>query len=376
MTNWNLTADSGGTVTVDDAEYVTIAGGTNISTSIAGTGSAVDPFVLTIDSTSVVSGTQNFIAKFTNATTVGDSRLFDNGSGSVGVGTTTTNVDSFGFSFGGGMFGLQLQDSDATASFGVLNSNSVGGGQLTGYKLGKNNVLLCPTGLDSADASISPAFERNVIIGGDASSTVQRETDVVLIGYGVGNGTNGVIDGDVLIGSQAGANLNAAGGAGSNCNVIIGRKAVFQGAIKRGVVAIGDSVAFGGVGEGATIVGVNAAYNASSTDGAVIIGQNAGGGSANNYTGELDNSVVIGNNAQATYTTQNLRNSVVIGSNARSAYIDSILIGVGVDNTAGPNTIHIGSSTHPTGVVTTEVNTSSKYWPVYINGVLQKVLLA
>ena len=324
MTNWNLTADSGGTVTVDDAEYVTIAGGTNISTSIAGTGSAVDPFVLTIDSTSVVSGTQNYIAKFTNATTVGDSRLFDNGTGSVGVGTATTNINSIGFSFASGIFGLGLQSTDVTTSFGVVNENDVTV-NLTSYKLGPNNVLIAPTGLDGADASLPASFERNVIIGGDASNTLQRETDLVVIGYGAAGGVNGLIDGDVVIGSQAAAILNAAGGAGSNANVIIGRRAAYQGSIKRGVVVIGDNAAFSGVDEGSTIIGVEAAYNTAVTDGAVIIGQYAGGGGANSYTGDLSNSVVIGNNAQASgVTTQNFTQGILIGANSRSEFGASI----------------------------------------------------
>ena len=375
MTNWNLTGDSGGTVTVDDAEYVTIAGGTNVSTSIAGTGTALDPFVLTIDSTSVISGTQNFIAKFTNATTVGDSRLFDNGTGSVGVGTSTTTIDSIAFSFASGIFGLGLQSTDTTTSFGVVNENDVTV-NLTGQKLGVSNVLICPTGLAGADASMASSFERNVVIGADSSDTLIRETDLVVIGHGAGGGVNGLIDGDVVIGSQAAGVLNAAGGAGSNSNVIIGRKAVYQGSIKRGIVAIGDNVSYNGIGDGATVIGVEAAYNAPTTAGAVVIGQYAGGGSANSYTGSLSDSIVIGHNSQATYTNENFTEGIILGTNSRSAYGSSILIGNHIDNSFGANTIHIGSASYPTGVVTTEVNTSSKYWPVYINGVLRKVLLA
>jgi len=379
MSSWNLTADSGGTQSITDAEYVSIEGGTNISTNLSGTGTIVDPYVIEIDSTSVVSGTQNYIAKFTNATTVGDSRVFDAGVAGrpIGIDSTAVTSPAFGLVFGDTLMGIGLQTNSSVTSFAVVNEFFANTGDLTANKFGQSNVLIAPTGLDAATPiPVNTSFKRNVVIGGEIAKTMTDETDCVLIGFNVHNGTNGPIPGDVVIGSGAASSANFTGGAGVNASILIGRNAANTGAIKRGAIAIGDNVAFNGIGEGSTLLGVEACYNTDNTTGAVVIGQYAGGGGGNNYTGELDNSVVIGNNAQATLTTENSTESVIIGAGARSAYGASIVIGRSADNNAGPNTIHIGSTTTPTGLVTTQVNTSSKYWPVYINGVLQKVLLA
>jgi len=69
-------------------------------------------------------------------------------------------------------------------------------------------------------------------------------------------------------------------------------------------------------------------------------------------------------------------NSIVIGANAFTNYDGSIVIGRNARNTAGPNTIHIGSMSHYAGAVNNGAQTSTKYWEVFINGNPQRILLA
>jgi hypothetical protein len=51
-------------------------------------------------------------------------------------------------------------------------------------------------------------------------------------------------------------------------------------------------------------------------------------------------------------------------------------IAIGVSTVVGAGEIGIGSSLYPAGTVASQVNTSTKYWQVTINGTVQKILLA
>jgi hypothetical protein len=65
--------------------------------------------------------------------------------------------------------------------------------------------------------------------------------------------------------------------------------------------------------------------------------------------------------------------TIVIGS---SSIADSGAIAIGCGIVVGAGQIAIGSSIYPVGTVASQVNTSSKYWEVVINGTVQKILLA
>jgi len=68
--------------------------------------------------------------------------------------------------------------------------------------------------------------------------------------------------------------------------------------------------------------------------------------------------------------------NIAIGNNINSNNYDySLMIGRSA-SVGGSNQIAIGSVSFPLGAVNTEVNTSSKYWEVIINGVTEKILLA
>ena len=49
---------------------------------------------------------------------------------------------------------------------------------------------------------------------------------------------------------------------------------------------------------------------------------------------------------------------------------------IGDDSPTANNQMVIGSISNAFGTVASQVNTSSKYWEVTINGVVQKILLA
>jgi len=373
MTSWNLTADSGGTQSITDAEYVSIEGGTNISTNLSGTGTLGDPYVIEINSTSVVSGTLNYIAKFTGATTVGNSKVYDNGLGTDPIGIATTDVGrpGYGISMGENMFGIELDDA-ANTSFVVLQKNATA--DLYNNKFGINNILIAPEGLNDANPAVVGEFAYNVVIGSQVAQKMTTETDNVIIGYRAGCGVNGTQYGSVIIGSRAAENANFGSGLNSTASIVIGRGAAQNatGGTKQGFIVIGDQACNSGVGEGAVVIGTNAAATTGDTPSSVIIGDN----NLANFTGVAQNAVVIGNENQNTGASGTATTCIIIGTNNDSYYQDSLLLGQDVINSAGAGTVHIGSSAHNLGSVNTQTNTSSKYWEVFINGQPQKILLA
>ena len=374
MSSWNLTADSGGTQSITDAEYVSIEGGTNISTNLSGTGTIGDPYVIEINSTSVVSGTLNFISKFTGATTVGDSKVYDDGSSAKPIGISTTDVarPGYGITLGVNMFGIELDNTNNNESFVVLSKDATA--DLYNNKFGLNNILIAPEGLNTASPTVPADFTRNVVIGSNVAQTMTTETDNVIIGYRAACGTNGPQFGSVIIGSKAAELANFGSGLNSSASVIIGRGAAQNatGGNKQGFIVIGDRACNSGVGEGAVVIGSLAASTSGDTASSVIIGDN----NMANFTGVAQNAVIIGSENQNTGAAGTATTCIIIGQNSDSYYQDSLLIGQDVINNAGTGTVHIGSAAHPLGSVNTQVNTSSKYWEVFINGQPQKILLA
>ena len=373
MSSWNLSADSGGTQSITDAEYVSIEGGTNISTNLSGTGTLGDPYVIEINSTSVISGTLNYIAKFTGATTVGNSKVYDNGAAAEPIGISTTDVGraGYGVALGENMFGIEMDDATGT-SFVVLQKNATS--DLYNNKFGINNILIAPEGLLTANPAVVGEFAKNVVIGSEVAQTMTTETDNVIIGYRAGCGANGTQYGSVIIGSRAAENANFGSGLNSTASVVIGRGAAQNatGGNKQGFIVIGDQACNSGVGEGAVVIGTNASATTGDTASSVIIGDN----NMANFTGVAQNAVVIGTENQNTGASGTATTCIIIGTNNDSFYSDSLLLGQDVVNNAGAGTVHIGSSGHNLGSVNTQTNTSSKYWEVFINGQPQKILLA
>ena len=301
--------------------------------------------------------------------------MFDAGDATkpIGIGTTDLGRAGYGLGFAQNLQGIELYN-DTFTSFAVLDTSAPA--TLYGNNFGRSNILMAPQGLAAADASTPGEFSKNVIVGVATANTMDKQVDCVIIGYkAVGLGTNGPQDGGVYIGARAAENANFGSGVATSASVVIGREAAQNatGGSKSGFVVIGDKCCTSGVGSAAVIIGTDAANSTGDTQSATIVGSN----NLNNYSGTAQSCVVLGYNNQSIATPGiNINNTIIIGGDSESEHEDSLLIGYQITNSAGTGTVHIGSIAQPFGTVTTEVNTSSKYWPVYINGTLHKVLLA
>jgi len=375
LASWNLAADVG-SATIDPTNNdLQILGGTGISTAISQVGGV---YYLTINLGSFpISGTQNFIAKFDNpaGTSVGDSRIVDNGNQGKSIGFENT-VDTLGYaiSAGAGLNGFKLNAGGgytSTPSFGVNTLDN----KLNQNAFGRYNIIVTSDGLNLADpTSAAGDFESNTIVGARIGNTMTDEASTVLMGFGVAeNSTNGLTSGDVIIGALAGQNLNSTGGEAS---VIIGYQAGKNSGSgqKSASVLIGSYAGYSGGNQSALVIGTNAARYNTNHLGSVIIGEDAASDAG--YTTQVQSSVLIGYDVQNGTSGNQHSNSIVIGANAYTNYEGSIVIGKGAQNTNGPNTIHIGSAAIPSGNVVTSSVSQGKYWEVFINGTLERILLA
>ena len=375
MTNWNLTADSGGTSAVDDAEYVSIVGSGLISTALTGAGTVGDPHTVTLSLASLpIAGTQNFVSKFNNVggTSIGNSRVYDDGSGAVAISSTVT-PGGYALNFGSEN-AIYIEDNTRN-SFAVANMS----GNATANGFWSNNVIVSPGGLQN-NASTSD-FANNTIIGSNAYAAPAaghvETAEVVVIGEQAAFQSR-ISPGDVVIGRRAFYQSSSALSAGFPGNVVIGRNAASgTGGLKEGVVVIGSDAAGAGVSQGATVIGAGAAASVGSSNNlnSVIIGSRA---IATGFTGDLSLGVFIGHEVQNFTSAANVIESVVIGPNARTSGRRSVVLGARASNVIGDNQFVVGSATagYEAGSVNTAVQTSSKYWEVVINGVQQRILLA
>lgn len=375
LASWNLAADVS-SATIDPTNNdLEIIGGTGISTAIS---QVAGVYYLTINLDSFpISGTQNFIAKFDNpaGTSVGDSRIVDNGNQGRSIGFENT-VDTIGYaiSAGAGLNGFKLNAGGgytSTPSFGVNTLDN----KLNQNAFGSYNIIVTSDGLTLADPTVAAGdFESNTVVGARIGNTMTNERSTVLMGFGVGeNANNGLTSGDVIIGALAGQNLNSSGGEAS---VIIGYQAGKNSGTgqKSASVLIGSHAGYSGGNQSATVIGTNAARYNNDHLGSVIIGEQAASDAG--YTTQVQSSVLIGFDVQNGTSGNQHSNSIVIGANAYTNYEGSIVIGKGAANTYGPNTIHIGSAAIPSGNVVTSSVSQGKYWEVFINGTLERILLA
>lgn len=224
--------------------------------------------------------------------------------------------------------------------------------------------------------------------GGSLPSMIETNaTDLTLWNNGKGNIASNTSFGDGALKSNT---------SGSN-NTIIGVNASDASTTAQSNVAIG-SEALGAVTTGSFNVAIGANANSSTTtassnvaignnanrycttgSGNIMIGQSAG---VTNVSGIrnvcIGGDVLDGNEndcvALGASTSVNGAASIAIGSSSTAAN-GAIAIGTAVF-AVNPNEIAIGSSLFPAGTVASQVNTSSKYWQVTINGTVQKILLA
>jgi len=203
------------------------------------------------------------------------------------------------------------------------------------------------------------------------------------IGYEAGRHiSNG--DSNIAVGYQAQGNSSAA--VQSAYNVSVGRKTLFSNEGWNNTAIGSESMYSNLTGEYNTAIGSDSLYTNSSggnnvTGGAfsmysntVGIANTAFGYGALGANSSGSNNVSIGNLSLLNNLSGN--NNTAVGDNADSADFSGSVI-LGKDATAtGNNQFVVGSTGTNAGAVVSQVNTSTKYWSVVINGVAQKILLA
>ena len=185
----------------------------------------------------------------------------------------------------------------------------------------------------------------NTAVGSQALRNLSTASDNVAIGNSAGLGiTTG--NANVAIGKSAmGLSLSTASGL-----VAIGVNALVKG--PAGSVAVGASALSFTTGEYNTALGQEAGINVLTGEGNTFVGYQTG-----NATTTGNYNIFIGLAAGA---TGNFSSSCVIGQGSAT----------------GNNQMVIGEIGVEFGTVAAQVNTSTKYWEVTLNGVVQKILLA
>ena len=343
------------------------------------------------------SGTTNYITKFTGATAVGNSILFDNGT-NVGL-----NTASPAYQFTQSRYGVptnfivntQLQDNGTTGQvvgnyqFGFYpNSTTTSHGAIkcitdtTWF----NGRLVFFT--QSGDGTISHATEKmrllangNLLINTttDTGYKLQVNGDAqintVRAGLGAGNIASNTVFGYNALNSNVTGNRNLAIGkealfvnTASN-NTAVGNQAMYSNTTGATNTALGDAaMRTNTTGENNTAAGFSALYtNVNGTENVAI-------GSSALYNNTASRNTVVGMNGMLNNTTGERNIAIGYATNSNN-FSSSVMIGYGAAASAS-NQFVVGSAVSTAGQVVTESNVSTKYWEVVINGTICKVLLA
>jgi hypothetical protein len=136
LTSGNLTEATSSVLTITGGTGAVLGSGTSIqvkqaTTSVSGFLSSTD-WTTFNNKANALSGTTNYVAKFTSSTGIGNSQIFDNGT-TVGIGTITANSK------------LDVVGSNSTSSISGTNNNSTAYttssfGGITGLVLFNNNT--------------------------------------------------------------------------------------------------------------------------------------------------------------------------------------------------------------------------------------------
>jgi hypothetical protein len=207
-----------------------------------------------------------------------------------------------------------------------------------------NNVQNTALG-DFALSNTSGAGLYNTAVGYQALRNLSTGYDNVAIGNTAASQVNNG-NGNVAIGK------NAMGFGPSNASglVAIGQNALVQS--PAGSVAVGAGALSFATGQLNTALGQLAGINVLTGQANVFVGSQTGNG-----TSSGSNNIFIG---YAAGYTGNFNSTCVIGQGSATAN----------------NQMVIGEIGSEFGTVAAQVNTSTKYWEVTINGVVQKILLA
>lgn len=201
---------TGGTYNAGTATFTNNTGGTfNVTGFSTATGNITG------------SGTANYIPKFTGATGISNSNIYDDGT-NVGIGSTTPNA---------------LLDVNGDA---LINTVSIG--------LGGSNI------------------KTNTILGNKSLFSNVNGSENLAVGFNsLGKNTDG--SGNVAMGFNSMFNND-----NGNSNVAIGAYSMFNGVSNRGSVAVGVNSLYNVEGRGNLAIGSNAAFSLTNGDNNNIIG--------------------------------------------------------------------------------------------------------
>jgi len=203
---------------------------------------------------------------------------------------------------------------------------------------------------------------QNTAIGDFALSATTSGLYNTGVGYQALRNLSSGVD-NVAVGNSAASQVTSGNG-----NVAIGKSAMgFSPSNASGLVAIGQNALVNGPAS-STAVGASALSFATGGFNTAL-GQEAG----INVLGGIGNIFVGPQTGNAT-TTGNY--NIFIGLAAGYTGNFSSTCVIGDDSATANNQMVIGSVGNAFGTVASQVNTSSKYWEVTINGVVEKILLA
>jgi hypothetical protein len=245
-----------------------------------------------------------------------------------------------------------------------------------------NNVSIQPTtfqGSGTEQMRITQAG--NLMIGTttDAGYKLQVNGDAYIntlrIGLGAGSVASNTVVGYNALNSNVTGNRTVAIGkealfvnTASN-NTAVGNQALYSNTTGGTNTAVGDVAMRSNTnGEQNTALGYTALYSSVSGNENVSIGYQS------LFNSTASRNVAIGANALLANTTGE-RNTAIGYSVSSGNNSGSVILGHGAAASAS-NQFVVGSAAVNAGQVVNEVNTSTKYWEVVINGVICKVLLA
>lgn len=290
------------------------------------------------------SGTINYVAKFTAAGVIGDSQIFNNGTG-VSIGTATPIANTLftlkGTSAAAGDYAQKIVNVSDVNLFSVENNGKVLI-QTLRAGLGNSNIAT-NTAFGVSSLDINTTGERNTAIGYGTLSTITTESDNTALGYGSlvsasAGGANNTSVGSRAMGSNTSGGENTGVGfrAGNNDLVSmqnsIGRYNTWVGfrASSVGVAGVSDS-------EYTTVVGHNTTVGAT---GGVALGAGA----------LISGSTSINSLALGRSTTASATNAVALGYNTTASQANSVILGNGCD--VGVGTATPKSKMHVVGLPT------------------------
>jgi hypothetical protein len=311
-------------------------------------------------------GYSNTTASKLVAIGVGAARANTTGSDNVSVGTQALLTNSTGnnnTAFGSSALRSTTASNNTAVGYLSAYSTSTGSGNTT---LGYNTLYANTTG-DYNTAVGYNALTSNLTGGYNTAmgvSALANNTASFNVGIGCeALTTNTSGNRNTAVGNQALRSNTAAN------NTAIGNQAMYSNTTGATNTAVGDvAMRSNTTGEQNTALGYTALYT--NTTGI----ENVSLGYQSLFNSTASRNVAIGANALLANTTGE-RNTAIGYSVSSGNNSGSVILGHGAAASAS-NQFVVGSAAVNAGQVVNEVNTSTKYWEVVINGVICKVLLA